>query len=39
MVEDAGKHIGLKDKLWGAIGTIIILLTPFCMIGPPADNA
>lgn len=30
--------MGLNDKLLGAIGVIKIELTPFCMIGPPADN-
>jgi hypothetical protein len=30
--------MGRKDKLFGAIGVIKMLLTPFDMIGPPADN-
>ncbi len=36
--ESDGKHIGLNERLFGAIGVIKILLTPFCIIGPPADN-
>lgn len=36
--ESDGKHIGRNDKLLGAIGVIKILLTPFCMIGPPAER-
>lgn len=30
--------MGLKERLFGAIGVIKILLTPFCIIGPPADK-
>jgi hypothetical protein len=33
-----GTQIGLNDKLLGAIGVIKMLFTPFCIIGPPADN-
>lgn len=33
-----GRQIGLKLRLFGAIGVISMLLTPFCMIGPPADR-
>ena len=36
--QSEGKHIGRKERLFGAIGTIKIPLTPFCKIGPPADN-
>ena len=39
ILQDEGKQIGLNDKLFGAMGTINILLTPFCTIGPPADRA
>ncbi len=34
-----GRQIGRKDKLLGAIGTNIILFTPFSTIGPPAESA
>ena len=30
--------MGRNDRLLGAIGVIKILLTPFCIIGPPADK-
>lgn len=33
-----GKQIGRKDKLFGAIGTIKIPLTPLVRRGPPADK-
>ena len=33
-----GRHIGLKDRLLGAIGTISIESTPLASIGPPADS-
>jgi hypothetical protein len=33
-----GTHIGLNDRLFGAIGVIKILLIPFCIIGPPAES-
>ena len=36
--ESEGKQIGLNERLLGAMGVIRILLIPFCMIGPPADN-
>ncbi len=36
--ESEGRQIGRKDKLFGAIGVMRMLFTPFCMIGPPADN-
>ena len=36
--ESDGKQIGLKERLFGAIGVIRMLLTPFCIIGPPADS-
>jgi hypothetical protein len=36
--QSEGRHIGLNDKLFGAIGVIIRLLTPLDIIGPPADN-
>ncbi len=37
-MQSEGKQIGLKDKLLGAIGTISMPLTPFCIIGPPAES-
>ena len=33
-----GRQIGLNERLFGAIGVISILFTPFCMIGPPAER-
>ena len=30
--------MGLNERLFGAIGVIKILLTPFCIIGPPAES-
>jgi hypothetical protein len=39
ILDEEGKHIGRKDKLFGAIGTNIMLLTPFRTTGPPADKA
>lgn len=36
--ESDGRQIGRNDRLFGAIGVIRILLTPFCIIGPPADS-
>lgn len=36
--ESEGKQIGLKERLFGAMGVIRMLLTPFCIIGPPADR-
>ena len=33
-----GKQIGLKERLFGAIGTIKMPLTPFDSIGPPAER-
>lgn len=33
-----GRQIGLNERLFGAIGVIRMLLTPFCIIGPPADS-
>jgi hypothetical protein len=36
--ESEGIQIGLKERLLGAIGVIKIELTPFCMIGPPAES-
>lgn len=33
-----GKQIGLKERLFGAIGTIKMPLTPFDSIGPPAES-
>ena len=36
--ESEGRQIGRNERLLGAIGVIKILLIPFCMIGPPADN-
>lgn len=38
MMQSDGKHIGRNDRLFGAIGVIRILLTPFSIIGPPADR-
>lgn len=37
-MESDGKQIGLNDRLFGAMGVIRMLFTPFCIIGPPADN-
>lgn len=37
--EDDGKQIGLKERLYGAIGTISMQFTPLEIIGPPADKA
>jgi hypothetical protein len=34
-----GRHIGLNDKLLGAMGTKIIEFTPFKTTGPPAESA
>jgi hypothetical protein len=39
MTDVEGKHIGRNDKLLGANGTNIIVLTPFKTIGPPDDKA
>lgn len=36
--ESDGRHIGLNERLLGAMGVMSMLLIPFCMIGPPADN-
>lgn len=36
--ESEGRQIGLKERLFGAIGVMSILLIPFCIIGPPADR-
>ena len=36
--QSEGKHIGLNDKLLGAIGTTKIPLTPFWRMGPPAES-
>lgn len=33
-----GKQIGLKDRLFGAMGTTRIPFTPFCKMGPPAER-
>ena len=30
--------MGRKERLFGAIGVMSILLTPFCMMGPPAER-
>lgn len=38
-VELDGRHIGLNDKLFGAIGTSNMVFTPLRTTGPPADNA
>lgn len=39
ILELDGRHIGLNDKLFGAMGTNKIVLTPLRTTGPPADNA
>lgn len=39
MTDVDGKQIGRNDKLFGAIGTSTIVLIPFTITGPPADNA
>lgn len=39
ITESEGRQIGLKERLFGAIGTNMILLTPFNTTGPPADKA
>lgn len=36
--ESEGRQMGRNERLFGAMGVIRILLIPFCMIGPPADN-
>ena len=36
--ESEGRQIGRKERLLGAMGVISMLLTPFCMIGPPAES-
>lgn len=33
-----GRQMGLNERLFGAIGVSRILLTPFCMMGPPAES-
>lgn len=33
------KQMGLKDKLFGAMGTKTIVFTPLTMTGPPAERA
>jgi len=33
-----GKQTGLKERLFGAIGTIKMPFTPFESIGPPAES-
>ena len=38
MVAVEGRQIGRKDKLFGDMGTIKIPLTPFSIIGPPAES-
>lgn len=36
--ESEGRQMGRNERLLGAMGVIRILLIPFCIIGPPADN-
>jgi hypothetical protein len=33
-----GKQMGRKERLLGAMGTIMMPFTPFCRIGPPAES-
>ena len=33
-----GKHIGLKEGLFGAIGVMSIEATPLARMGPPAER-
>jgi len=38
MVAVEGRQMGLKDRLFGEIGTMRIPLTPLSKMGPPADR-
>lgn len=38
MTDVVGTQIGLNDKLFGAIGTIIMQFMPFNITGPPQDR-
>jgi len=38
MISDAGKIMGLADKLWGQMGVTVIVSMVGVIIGPPADN-